>query len=186
MAKTKKAKRASRKKVLTKRLKEQNRNAKKVEKRIERIERDIWELELDAFQETGLLQQLTWTYQDRVRLMGCTAIGFRSTETTQNSKVVKKIQKWIWKLTDKRLGEMRFFRKAIDGYIILLALQMDWIDDDANWNENIDPMAVTIFAIDVEETGTGCDAEKKGTSRDAEKKALKTFAEKWDIEVDIQ
>ena len=44
-------------------------------------------------------------------------------------------------------------------------------------NESIDPMAVTIFAIEVEESGTG---------RDAEKKALKTFAEKWDIEAEIK
>jgi hypothetical protein len=174
MAKTKKAMRHKKKKVLTKRMKEQARNAAMIVKRIAKIKKDIWKLELEDFKELGLLPQLTWNYENRVRLLGCTAIGFRSTETTLNSKVVKKIQKWIWKNGNKEfVNEVRFFTKDIDGYKVLLALQMDWTDDEECYNEETDPMAVTIFAIDVEETGTGHKAEEV---------ALTEFAEKWNIE----
>lgn len=177
MAKTLKAIRDKKEKVLKRRLKEQTRNAAKTVKRMAKIKKQLWELEFDKFKEIGLLPQLTWNYEDRVRLFGCTAIGFRSTETTLNSKVVKKIQKWTWKHKHKEFGDVRFFRKETDGYTILLALQMDWTDDEECYNEETDSMAVTIFAIDVEETGKG---------RDAEKKALKTFAEKWNIEAEIK
>jgi hypothetical protein len=176
MAVTTKAIRNKREKILKKKLKEQTRNAATIVKRIAKIKKELWELELDDFKELGLLPQLTWEYVDRVSLFGCTAIGFRSTETTLNSKVVKEIQKWIWKHKDSN-GDVRFFRKVTDGYTIQLALQMDWIDDEECWNEETDPMRVTIFAIDVEETGTGHDAEKK---------ALKTFAEKWNIKAEIK
>jgi hypothetical protein len=176
MPKTVKAKRSARKKVLTRKMKEQTRNAAKVAKRIARIKKELWELELDEFRETGLLQQLTWTYEDRVRLLGCSAIGFMSTETTLDSKVVRKIQKWFWEHREERRDDVGFFTKSIDGYRINLALQMDWTDDEECYNEGTDPQCVTIFAIDVEETGTGHPAEKK---------ALKAFAEKWDIEATI-
>lgn len=178
MAKTKKAIRQAHKKVLNRRMKEQTRNVAKIVKRIAKIKKELWEIELDDFKELGLLPQLTWKYVDRVCLFGCTAIGFRSTEITLNSKVVKKIQKWIWKHKDSSgYGDVRFFIKLTDGYTIQLALQMDWTDDDECYNEDTDPMCVTIFAIDTEETGTGCPSEKK---------ALKTFAEKWNIEAEIK
>ena len=88
MSVTKKAIRHKKKKVLTKRMKEQTRNAAKIVKRIANIKKELWELELDEFQETGLLQQLTWEYVSRYRLFGCTAIGFRSKEDTTDSKIV--------------------------------------------------------------------------------------------------
>lgn len=178
MAVTTKAIRHNKKKVLTKRMKEQTRNAATIVKRIAKIKKELWELELDDFKELGLLPQLTWEYVDRVSLCGCTAIGFKSTETTLNSKVVKKIQKWIWEYGNKDFeNEVRFFVKTTDNYRILLALQMDWVDDEECYNEETDPMCVTIFAIDIEELGTGHDAEKK---------ALKTFAEKWNIKAEIK
>jgi hypothetical protein len=176
MPKTKKAMRDKKKKVLTKRMKEQTRNAAMIVKRIAKIKKDIWKLELADFKELGLLPQLTWNYVDRVSLFGCTAIGFRSTETTLDSKVVKKIQKWIQKREDKEFRDARLYRKSIDGYTVLLSLQMDWVDDEAIWDEESDPMAVTIFAIDVQETGTGHKAEEV---------ALKQFAEEWKIEATI-
>ena len=180
MAKTKKAMRHKKKKVLTKRMKEQVRNAAMIVKRIAKIKKDIWEIELEEFKELGLLPQLTWEYVDRVSLFGCTAIGFRSIETTLNSKVVKKIQKWIWKwiwkCEDKEFRSARLYRKSIDGYTVLLSLQMDWANDYDIWDEEKDPMTVTIFAIDVQETGTGHKAEEV---------ALKQFAKKWNIEAEI-
>ncbi len=177
MARTAKAKRATSKKVLTKKLKEQDRNAKKVAKRREKIKKKLWELELAEFHESGLLSQLTWEYEPRVSLFGCSAIGFRSKEISTDNKVVDRIQKWTWKHRDQALGDVRLYRRSIYGYTILLALQMDWVDDDACYNEGTDPMVVTVFAIDVEETGTGRDAEKAG---------LKAFAENWNIEADIK
>lgn len=178
MPKTKKAMRHKKKKVLTKRMKEQTRNAAMIVKRIAKIKKDIWKLKLEDFKELGLLPQLTWNYENRVRLFGCTATGFRSTETTLNSEVVKKIQKWIWKYGDKEFdNEVRFFTKSIDGYKVILALQMDWVDDEKCYNNETDPMAVTIFAIDMEETGTGHKAEEV---------ALTDFAEKWNIKAEIK
>lgn len=178
MAVTTKAIRHKKKKVLTKRMKEQTRNAETIVKRIAKIKKELWELELDEFKELGLLPQLTWEHVDRVGLCGCTAIGFRSTETTLNSKVVKKIQKWTRKHGNKDfVDEVRFFTKVTDNHKVLIALQMDWVDDEERYNEDTDPMCVTIFAIDIEETGTGHDAEKK---------ALKTFAEKWNIKAEIK
>jgi hypothetical protein len=176
MVRTTKAIRHKKKKVLTKRMKEQTRNAATIVKRIAKIKKELWELELEEFKELGLLPQLTWKYVDRVRLLGCTAIGFSSVETTLDSKVVKKLQKWIWKREDKEFRDARLYRKSIDGYTILLSLQMDWVDDEAIWDEEKDPMCVTIFAIDVQETGTGGDAEKV---------ALKQFAEEWNIKAEI-
>jgi len=177
MAKTKKAIRHKRKKVLQKRMKEQTRNAAMIVKRIAKIKKDIWKLDLEDFKELGLLSQLTWEYENRVRLMGCTAIGFRSVETTGNSKVVKKIQKWIWKHDNKEfIGEVRFFTTDIDGYQILTALKMDWAEDD-DYCEHEDRKTVTVFTIDAEETGTGHNAEEV---------ALTYFAEKWDMKAEIK
>jgi hypothetical protein len=177
MPKTTKAIRHKRRKVLTKRMKEQTRNAAMIVKRIAKIKKDIWKLDLEDFKELGLLSQLTWEYTNWVRLMGCTAIGFRSVETTGNSKVVKKIQKWIWKHDNKEfVGEVRFFTKDTDDYEILLALKMNYAEDD-DFCEHEDKKTVTVFAIDVEETGTGHNAEEK---------ALKTFAENWDMKAEIK
>jgi hypothetical protein len=175
MAKTKKAKRAAREKVLTRRMKEQTRNAAKIVKRIAKIKKELWEIELDEFQETGLLQQLTWEYVDRVRLLGATAIGFRSKENVSNSVAANKVQQWIWLNRDEKEDDVRLFRTTINKYRILIALQMDYAEDDDD-SEDESRMHVTIFAIDVEETGTGHDAEKK---------ALNNFAEKWNIKAEI-
>lgn len=183
MPKTKKAMRHKREKVLKKRLKEQTRNAATIVKRIAKIKKDIWELELEDFKGLGLLPQLTWEYTNWVRLMGCTAIGFKSTETTMDSEVVNKIQDWIFEHENKEyIGEVRFFTKSTDGYKILLALMMDNVDDNVDDDEDDslavgEKMLVTVFAIDVEETGTGHEAEKK---------ALKTFAENWNIKAEIE
>jgi hypothetical protein len=137
----------------------------------------MWGIELEDFKELGLLSQLTWEYTNWVRLMGCTAIGFRSKETVSSSKVIKKIQKWAWKHGNKQfVGEVRLFTKDTDGYPILLALKMEYEEDD-DFCEHEDRKIVTIFAIDSEETGTGHNAEEK---------ALKTFAEKWDMKAEIK
>ena len=180
---TKKAMRHKRKKVLTKRMKEQTRNAATIVKRIAKIKKELWELELEDFQERDLLSKLTWTYQNRVRLFGCTAIGFTSTENVSNSKAVGSIQKWTLEHEDKEYGDVRLFRKSIDGYTILMALQMDYAedydeDDDTDpYDRDKNTLIVTVFAIDVQETGTGHDAEKV---------ALTDFAEKWNLEAEIK
>ncbi len=175
MANTTKAKRTKRKKILTKRLKEQDRNAKKVATRREKIKKQLWDLELDDLRDTGLLQQLTWKFEPRVGLFNCEGTGFISKENTSNSEEVKNIQEWTWKhLSDGRYANhVELFFKVINGYHILMGLQMGWATDDIYDG----PMVVEIFAIDIDETGTGVETEKS---------VVNEFVEKWEIEVDIQ
>lgn len=176
MARTAKAKRATSKKILTRKLKEQNRNAKKVAKRKEKIEKKLWELKLEDFKDTGLLSQLTWEFEPRVSLFNCEGTGFRSKENTSNSEVVKKIQDWRWK--HRRRGRYTdhvelSYKKVVNGYQILLGLQMGYANDDIYDG----PMVVEVFAIDVNETGTGVPTEKLVVNK---------FAEEWNMSVETQ
>jgi len=173
MAKTNKAIKHEKKKVLKQRLKEQNRNATSIARCIAKTEKELWKLELDDLKDTGLLQQLTWEFVPDVKLWNCRATGFSSVEHTMNSKIVKRIQKWSSKHEENDFGFVSMFRTTIDDYKILIALQMDY--QDCN-EEDEDGMVVTIFAIDNEESFKGSNAEKK---------ALKTFVKKWNIDVDI-
>ena len=175
MDKTPQAARRGNRKILRKNLKKQKRNAKTVAKRIEKIEAKLWEIELEEVNESGIISQLTWEYNDRVRLFGATAIGFRSKERNSNSEAVKEIQRWIWKNRNTKLNHVKLFTKTIDDYKILLALQMDYADDDYD-DQDDSRLVVTIFALDSEETGTGYEAEKK---------ALIKFAKDWNIDVKV-
>lgn len=172
MDRTAKAKRATSKKVITKQLKEQNRNAKKVAKRIERLKKKLWELELAEFCESGLLSQLIWEYEPRVSLFNCEGTGFRSKENTSNSEAVKKIQEWFWSVGNEKFDFVEISYKVVNDYHILLGLKMGYaIDDDYDG-----PMVVEIFAIDTDETGTGVPTEKS---------VVNEFAKKWNMSVGI-
>ena len=164
---TKEAKRKSRVNVLNRRLKKQQRSAKMVKKRITKIEKELWEIELERFDDSGLLQQLTWEYTDWVRLLGATAIGIRSKENDDN-EIVKEIKKWYWKHEDG-FGFVKLYKKVVDKYEILFGLDLHYADD------NEDKNVVRVWAIDNEETGTGVPSEKI---------ALKQFVKKWNLKVD--
>ncbi len=127
---TKEAKRRARQKVLNRQLKEQKRNIGKVERRIAKLEKELWEIEVEKLKDTGLLQLLTWEYVDRVRLYGATAIGIKCKENSENNRLVRQIQKWFWKHSDKRVGIVRMKTKTVDGYAVMIGMSMASTDDD--------------------------------------------------------
>ncbi len=172
---TTKAKREAKKKVLNKTLKRQEKKAKTVANRVAKTKKELWQLELDDINESGLLSQLTWEFEPRVGLFNCEGTGFISKENTSNSEAVKKIQEWTWKhLSDGRhANHVELSFRVVNGYHILMGLQMGWATDDI-YNG---PMVVEVFAMDTYETGTGVETEKLVISK---------FAEKWNIEVDIK
>lgn len=175
---TKKAIRNKQKKVLVKKIKEQTRNAAKVEKRLAKLKKELWKLEIEEFMDRGLMQQLTWEFVSDVQLCNCHATGFRSKENTLNSKEVKAIEKWIQSRKENDFGHASVWGKTVDGYDILVAIQMDCVgEDEDGYPDDNEGWLVTLWAIDTEETGTGVPAEKE---------ALKQFIEKWKIQAEIK
>ena len=159
----------TKRKILQKILREQKIISEITAKKIEEIEADLWQIELEEVNKSGILSQLTWEYNDRVKLFGVTATGFRTKENTLGSKISKEVEEWYWKHEDGH-GFVQIYKKVIGEYQIMMALDFDY-EDDTEENK-----VVRIWALDNEETGTGVPSEKK---------ALKTFAEKWNIDAKV-
>ncbi len=167
MTKTKKEKRIEKRKTLIKQLKEQKINAKKITNKIKRIEKQLWKLELKNFKDAGLLQKLSWEFEPDVQLFGTHATGLRSKETTEHSLIAQKIERWSWKHHSDRTDDVEFFVTDVNGYKIILALKLEYENEDT-----YDYFKIVIFAADIEETGTG---------REAEETAIEEFVDKWEL-----
>lgn len=165
MAKTEKAKRAARKKVLTRRLKEQKRNARKTLNRTIKIEKELWELKLERIKEEGILSSLTWRYTSCVPHYKCGAII--SKETTKNHPGVAKLQKWLRQQTEEEY--IMFFRNAP------FLMCMSFLFDDDDGFDDRDPMTIVILSV------------YEGIFEDRvieERKMLDRFADEWRIKID--
>ena len=178
MPATKKAVINKKKKVLIRKIKEQTRNAAKVEKRLHKLNKELWKLEIEEFLDKGLLQQLTWEFVPDVQLCNCHATGFRCKEHSSDNKTVQEIRKWIYSRKENDFGYASVWGKTFDGYKILVAIQMDFedCDEDGCANEGSEEF-ITLWAIDTEETGTGVPAEKE---------VLKQFTDKWNIKTTVK
>ena len=169
MAKTKKAIRQKRKKVLQKNLKKQRKNANTVAKRIKKMKEELWNIELDNFNEEGLLSQLTWEFKPNINLFGCNVVGFTSKENSLDNDIIQKIQKWSWKHIDGSMS-IKLSEDNVNKDNIYIGLDMYVIGDDIE-----DKKIVRIWAFS---------ADGKINVK-AEKIALAKFVEKWNIKVDL-
>ena len=159
---TKKTTRKERKKVLTKRLKEQEKNVKKIDRRIDRIEKSISKLEFDQFNEDGILAKLTWEYVTDFSNVNCSAI--RSKEMDVNSKIMIKIQKW-WEKTQ------------INSYLGLGEIKEKHLMMMLKNGKNTKSCRVVVLAACFKLSGA--EAQLK------EKEMLHNFAKKWNITVNF-
>lgn len=148
-------------------LREQKKIVRSASKRIQQIEGGLLKIEVDKLKATGLLSQLAW---GNIEYVGrYETYGIRSKETSENSKIVKKIQKWIWKRRKKGRDAVKFFETKNRVVGIFEECVDDYFDE-----ENV---RLTIFAIYIKLYLEGPTGEFEIIS----KQLLNDFAKKWNL-----